>query len=379
MNAYGVTDEKELTEAKLAVEAPNQFIVEGKDITTLEGLQYAKGLHKVRLKAHNYGQLDFSVFDSLKLSVADFANAHLSQEQFNHLHFNTEMPLDISLDVDPKADEKGESHVYNLSSLKEVKQYSYGSFSGQTITESKQKLEGNTLIVKVKDIKNIDGSIPKITPSNGGKYDAEKGTITWTGLTENITSLNYTWKNDDGHTFTGTVTIPVELQAYHIVPLFAQTKCLGNSPNCSDLSLWSKDDQATNNYFVFHPVKGDIVKISSKDNSHWLTTKGKQGNIITQTTNKQGASYWKLVHLDQNRVAYHYVEYTEIDPNAYKHFKGGIHHEGPFSYHPIPIIEDSNLSLNICGGNDTDGTKAILYPSSYDSYPNQQFILEKEN
>lgn len=140
---------------------------------------------------------------------------------------------------------------------------------------------------------------------------------------------------------------------YRISPVCDQTKCLDNNANNEELFVWSKVEKAENHYFTFHFIKEDIVKISSKDNSRWLTTNGQIGSTITQTNNEQEASYWKIKQLGNNKVALHYMGNKEVE------------------------INDSNLSLNICGGNATDGTKAILYPSSYDSYTNQQFILEE--
>ncbi len=105
--------------------------------------------------------------------------------------------------------------------------------------------------------------------------------------------------------------------------------------------------------FMTKNIAEEIVKISSKDNSRWLTTNGRIESTITQTNNEQEASYWKIKQLGNNKVALHYMGNKEAE------------------------IKDSNLSLNICGGYDTEGTKAILYPSSYDSDTNQQFILEE--
>ncbi|MEX1447929.1 hypothetical protein AB3I00_14850, partial [Enterococcus sp. C76] len=79
----------------------------------------------------------------------------------------------------------------------------------QTVDEDKQVVNGNTLTLKVKAIKNADGSTPTITPNNDGVYDAEKGTITWTGLTKETTSLSYSWTGKNA--FSGTVTVPVEV------------------------------------------------------------------------------------------------------------------------------------------------------------------------
>lgn len=124
--------------------------------------------------------------------------------------------------------------------------------------------------------------------------------------------------------------------------------------------VWTKVEQAANHNFSFHPVENNLIKISSRDNSRWLTTNGKKGSTITQTTNKDEASYWKIVHLDQDKIAIHYVDQKMNVSNTAE-----------------PVLEDSNLSLNICGGSAKDGTKVILYPSYYDSYTNQQFVLHE--
>ncbi|EME8160827.1 hypothetical protein MT881_002761, partial [Enterococcus faecium] len=87
--------------------------------------------------------------------------------------------------------------------------------NNQFVTEDKQSIVGDTLTLKVKEIKNRDGSTPTITPNNEGVYDAEKGTITWTGLTKETTSLSYGWAGKD--TFSGTVTVPVEVKEDKVV------------------------------------------------------------------------------------------------------------------------------------------------------------------
>lgn len=138
-------------------------------------------------------------------------------------------------------------------------------------------------------------------------------------------------------TETGALEVKEMVTTCHIVPVSAPTKCLDNNPNNTNLFLWSKVNQAANHWFTFHTVKEDIVKISSKDNSRWLTTKGVQGNTITQTRNEQEASYWQMKHLDNNKIVLHYMGNKEAE------------------------IKDTNLSLNICGGKSTDGTLAIRY------------------
>ncbi|MBC9709715.1 MAG: hypothetical protein H9W80_10895, partial [Enterococcus sp.] len=166
-------------------------------------------------------------------------------------------------------------------------------------------------------------------------------------------SNKYTFKvNDDGFiSLVATEEASACDNIYRISSVCDQTKCLDNNANNKDLFVWSKVEQAENHYFNFHFIKDDIVKISSKDNTRWLTTNGQIGSTITQTNNEQEASYWKIKQLGNNKVALHYMGNKKVG------------------------IDDSNLSLNICGGNVTDGTKVILYPSSYDNYMNQQFIL----
>ncbi|MCH1976509.1 hypothetical protein MCG01_05105 [Enterococcus hirae] len=108
------------------------------------------------------------------------------------------------------------NHLTDLSPLdgKVTKDCKY-NLSNQSLSEDKQVAKGNSVTVKVKDIKNIDGSMPEIIPNNGGVYDKVKGTITWTGLTKVTTSLSYGWKGKD--TFIGTVSIPVEVKEEKVV------------------------------------------------------------------------------------------------------------------------------------------------------------------
>ena len=312
-------------------------------VKSLEGVEQIPNLRACVTDNTDLSHIDFSYLPN-SVSYLYLNNDNLTQKQFDQL-FRRGFTTNLTLN---------DNHIYDLSKIGNASLLNLSVFN-QTLTEDKQEVIGDTLTIKVKDIKNIDGSTPKITPNNGGVYDAEKGTITWTGLTKETTSLSYQWSG--ANCFTGTVTIPIEVKKMvttcHIVPVFAPTKCLDNNPNNTNLFLWSKVNQAANHWFTFHTVKEDIVKISSKDNSRWLTTKGVQGNTITQTRNEQEASYWQMKHLDNNKIVLHYMGNKEAE------------------------IKDTNLSLNICGGKSTDGTLAILYSSSYDNYPNQQFLLEK--
>ncbi|MCH1976494.1 BspA family leucine-rich repeat surface protein [Enterococcus hirae] len=125
--------------------------------------------------------------------------------------------------------------ILDLSCLKEKVTDTNPYLENQTVTEEKQTVIGNSVTVKVKEIKNIDGSTPEITPSNGGVYDKEKGTITWTDLNKDTKNVSYSWKGNgatsEQHKFSGVVTLPVEVenkvtagwewnQAGHVITLY---------------------------------------------------------------------------------------------------------------------------------------------------------------
>ena len=158
--------------------------------------------------------------------------------------------------------------------------------------------------------------------------------------------------NDGAVSLVATEKASARDNIHRIFSALDQTKCLDNNPAFTDLFVWSKQQEADNHYFAFHFVSNDIVKISSKDKSRWLTTNGKNCSTITQIANEQVASYWKIKNIDNNKVVLHYMGNRETE------------------------LSDSNLSLNICGGKANEGAKLILYSSYYDYAANQQFILD---
>lgn len=102
------------------------------------------------------------------------------------------------------------NHFFNvkkLASLKKVN-YEWNSLFNQFVVEEKQTITQGNLTLKVKNIENIDGSLPTIFPQNGGKYDAITGIISWDDLPVNATSVSYVWQGKNS--FSGTVTIPIE-------------------------------------------------------------------------------------------------------------------------------------------------------------------------
>lgn len=109
------------------------------------------------------------------------------------------------------------NHILDLSKVNGKLTDTNPYLENQTVTETEQRVElGVPLILKVKNIKNIDGSMPDIIPNNGGIYDKEKGIITWTGLTKDTNQVTYLWKGNgattDVHKFSGKGTVPVSYE-----------------------------------------------------------------------------------------------------------------------------------------------------------------------
>ncbi|MFQ7233268.1 MAG: sialate O-acetylesterase, partial [Enterococcus hulanensis] len=174
-----------------------------RQVRNLSGLENAINL--TQLQAHgNQIEKGLSALNSLtKLKELNLDSDGITQEQLDSLAFEKLTNLtDIYL---------AGNHLFNLERLNLAKniRWQQNRLHGQSITEEKQKITQGQLTLKIKEIRNVDGSIPTITPANGGSYDNVAGTITWTGLNATTKEVSYSWSGSNN--FTGTVTVPIDV------------------------------------------------------------------------------------------------------------------------------------------------------------------------
>lgn len=203
--SLGVKDDNELTESLCQAFTGTIDCSNVGAIKDFSGLEHFKNATQVGFYTDSLK--DCSNMDKLeampKLAWISLMATGLTQDQLDKFDFSKWPNLTAF---------HGENdHIYDLSKIQnfDSKKASGSSFADQTLEEAPQSINaGEKLVVNVKPIKNLDGTTPTITPSDGGVYDSNKGTITWSGLDASKTSVNYKWTGN-ALSFGGTVTVPV--------------------------------------------------------------------------------------------------------------------------------------------------------------------------
>ncbi|EPM7560427.1 hypothetical protein ACTPL8_002866, partial [Enterococcus faecium] len=176
--------------------------ITNQQVKDFSGLEYAVNLTEIQ--AHgNQIKKGLSVINRLpKLTILNLDSDGLSQEQLDSINFEKLSNL--------KNIYFAGNHFFNVEKLDSLKKvnYEWNSLFNQSAVEEKQTITQGKLTLRIKNIKNIDGSLPTIFPKNGGKYDATTGIISWDDLPVNATSVSYVWQGKNS--FSGTVTIPIE-------------------------------------------------------------------------------------------------------------------------------------------------------------------------
>lgn len=232
------------------------------------------------------------------------------------------------------------NHIIDLSPLKDSYTDRNPYLEGQTVTDTEHNVTNGTVIVKVKDIKNFDGTTPTITPADGGVYDAAKGEITWTGVDDTATEVSYSWTgvqvNASAHRFSGTVTVPLthkqadqqgtageqtevtfdttvqpgEPGWYGVVtPAIAFSDANKADDLDASVKIVNADDQTTNYNgkktvdVKVKSVNGFELKAGAKDAVEYSITK-KDGTAVTKDANEQdlGTVTGEAVAGDGNNV-----------------------------------------------------------------------------
>ncbi|MGV8973775.1 alpha/beta fold hydrolase [Lactococcus lactis] len=165
-------------------------------ITDLSGLEHAINLTSLDISSNNLSSGDIKAINSLsRLTTLNLKDTQLSQDQISQLSLSPSLNhLDLS-----------NNHLYDLTALK-------GSatscdLGNQIIAEKEQRAPNGSFKYPMKQIKNRDGSTPKISCNNGGVYDESTGTISWKNLPSDVKEVSYSWIGQDG--FSGTVKIPI--------------------------------------------------------------------------------------------------------------------------------------------------------------------------
>ncbi|WP_409023178.1 immunoglobulin-like domain-containing protein (plasmid) [Enterococcus faecium] len=175
----------------------------------LTGLEYAKNLSSLSINENGKnGKVNWPEFVKMpNLTALNGGYCQFENEDVVKIASASKKQINwIKLD---------RNHITDLTALNGKLSDTQPNFKNQTVTEKQYNVIGDTLTVKAKDIKNMDGSTPMITPNNGGVYDASTGTITWENLPDTAKELSYTWKGkamDRADAFTGTVKVPVKVK-----------------------------------------------------------------------------------------------------------------------------------------------------------------------
>ncbi|EOS7869414.1 hypothetical protein E3O85_RS13940, partial [Enterococcus hirae] len=134
-----------------------------------------------------------------ELTELDLGRTNISSHELNKLQ-NLQKLTSIRVAWNALDDLSALSFLWNKADCA----FNAGS---QNVTLPAQKLKNGNIVINV--VKNPDGSLPNITPHNGGIYDKNNGTITWKNVKEN-TTLSYSWNGDQSgdvlKRFNGTVT-----------------------------------------------------------------------------------------------------------------------------------------------------------------------------
>ncbi|MGV8973767.1 phosphatidylinositol-specific phospholipase C domain-containing protein [Lactococcus lactis] len=174
----------------------NSLNISNAQITDLSGLEHAINLTSLDISSNNLSSGDIKAINSLsRLTTLNLKDTQLSQDQISQLSLSPSLNhLDLS-----------NNHLYDLTALK-------GSatscdLGNQIIAEKEQRAPNGSFKYPMKQIKNRDGSTPKISCNNGGVYDESTGTISWKNLPSDVKEVSYSWIGQDG--FSGTVKIPI--------------------------------------------------------------------------------------------------------------------------------------------------------------------------
>ncbi|WP_162921803.1 leucine-rich repeat domain-containing protein, partial [Listeria costaricensis] len=162
---------------------------------------------------NNLGELDIS--QNLNLVELECNNNSLSSLDVSKninlttltCYYNNLSSLDLSQNPSLTNLSCEFNHLLDFSSAPDILYNFYGL--GQTRTLPEQVLTTNTLTIPVDEsIKDEKGNTMNILPSNGGIYDVETNTITWTGL-DSTGTVSYSFTSTSGHCG-GVVTVPYE-------------------------------------------------------------------------------------------------------------------------------------------------------------------------
>ncbi|MEY8515251.1 hypothetical protein, partial [Lactococcus taiwanensis] len=165
-------------------------------ISNLQGLENASNLNTLDLSHNNFSSCNIEPISKLsKLTSLNLKDTQLSQDQISQLTLSSSL---IHLDL-------SNNHLYDLTQLKG--NATVCDVGNQTIEEKEQRAPNGSFKYSMKQIKNKDGSTPKISCNNGGIYDESTGTISWKNLPSDVKEVSYSWIGQDG--FSGTVKIPV--------------------------------------------------------------------------------------------------------------------------------------------------------------------------
>ncbi len=180
----------------------------GKKITSFEGMEFAVNLEDLRLNGADTTGCDYSVFNvCTKLKILSCAPTKgFNQTQFNELDFSKFPGLTGFWG--------GGDELYDLSALKDYTFVTAGngnlSVNSQKVSENSQEATNGTVSVPIKAVKNADGtSDVTFTYQNNGKL--ENGNVVWDRLPSSTKQVTYTFagKGRGVQQLTGTVTVPV--------------------------------------------------------------------------------------------------------------------------------------------------------------------------
>jgi len=201
----GIPDNQDLTQTdmiKITDIMKNGPGIDPTGVKNFEGIQYCVDL--TRLSSNAIPEKDMQnpilpkdLSQLTKLAAVGFSKNGVDNEFVKRLGTVSSSITTLYL---------GGNHIYDMSPLN-GKVSGIISLENQTFIENTQIINSNSLTLKVKEIKNIDGSTPTITPNNGGIYDSTAGTITWNGLNDTISEVSYTWQGKNS--FSGTVKVPI--------------------------------------------------------------------------------------------------------------------------------------------------------------------------